>query len=54
MIDPAEMPAGEALLSAAIDECEGWLECPDASIRAAFRVALDELRQLIPDGEGEQ
>jgi hypothetical protein len=51
MIDVgAEMPPEEALLSAAIDVCQHWLECPDPAIRAAFRVALDELQQLIPDG----
>jgi hypothetical protein len=54
MIDVAEMPREEALLSAAIDTCQHWLECADPAIRAAFRAALHELQQLIPDGESER
>jgi hypothetical protein len=53
MIDIAEMPREEALLSAAIDECERWLECRTRQIRAAFRLALDELRELVHTEQGE-
>ncbi|MDP9250265.1 MAG: hypothetical protein M3O78_02700 [Chloroflexota bacterium] len=39
----------EATLSAAISTCDRWVEeCHDPAIRAAFRLALHELRQLLP------
>lgn len=43
----------EAHLSAAIDTCQHWIDTsPDPAIRAAFRMALDELLATLPEGIG--
>jgi hypothetical protein len=51
--EDSTLPPHEQHLSRAIEAAEGWVETsPDPSIRAAFRLALHELRGLLPEAMG--
>ena len=53
MADNGTLPADEQHLGAAIDTCQHWIDTsPDPVIRAAFRLALDELLATLPEGVG--